>query len=426
MKLSYKRELFVDREEECALVAGVARQVIEGAGERPRVLAFYGERGSGKTWLALHLKHNVLAGIAGVSSLLLRFSWSDEDGEPSKQSKSASGVWLAPGKQEADAKVRELMIWIAEQIGATTGQKLDLETLAGWLVRDISSKYTAGRLLVLILDSLFEEDRAFLDKLESALLAPLVTLPNILIVMTGRGPLPSWTSPYLRPNSDTLRRLETFNEDEVRKQIAGQSPNFQGDVKEIHELSGGYPYCVYLLSQGSDRGRALELAVQSLLSVIASERERIEAQRAFEALCVLNGFREFEIQRMAAIHDGDELGDLDIAEARRLRDLMRSTHLLRWEDGRFVIDGAVAQIFRSYLRIKKHELYKRLHDRAFRMYEQMAAGFSDGDDARAHYLKLAKMHKEALHAEGVDPDDFCRLQEVKNNSPLMVPELAQV
>lgn len=421
-KPNYQPQLFVNRETECTLVANIAQQALDGARNRLRILAFYGERGSGKTWLALHLKRTVLAEIEGVVPLLLRFSWRDEDDEASHQPEL--GEWWEPQNQAVDDKIRVLMKWFAQQVGATTSRSASLETLAEWLVREVTRKYE-GRLLVFILDSLFEADKEFLARLEAALLAPLVTLPNILIVMTGRGSLPTWASPKLRPQSDDLENLEPFDEENVKKLVTAQVPDFEGDFNEIYVLSGGHPFSAYLLAEESDRSKALDLAVETLLSVIPLP-DRKAARTAFEALCVLESFREPEIQTMMATRYGDDNGELTIGEARKSRNLLLSTHLLRWQEGGVVIDGALAHLLRNYLQQDQPELFLRLHRRAFDMYSQLASGFVSEPETQKYYADLAEAHRIAMQNAGVDPANFPPPPAINTGSVAAVRELATI
>ena len=69
----YAPELFVDRDEEIALTQHIIDQIRAGSADRPRTVVFRGERGSGKTWLALHLQRTILPAIRDVKPLLINF-----------------------------------------------------------------------------------------------------------------------------------------------------------------------------------------------------------------------------------------------------------------------------------------------------------------------------------------------------------------
>lgn len=52
---AYRPELFVNHAEEIAMVTQAAQRAVARQAKRTRAITFYGERGSGKTWLARHL-----------------------------------------------------------------------------------------------------------------------------------------------------------------------------------------------------------------------------------------------------------------------------------------------------------------------------------------------------------------------------------
>ena len=56
VKLEYRHEYFVDREQELKEVLGKARRIANGKLERRRVLVCRGSRGGGKTWLLKELE----------------------------------------------------------------------------------------------------------------------------------------------------------------------------------------------------------------------------------------------------------------------------------------------------------------------------------------------------------------------------------
>ena len=76
---TYASELFVNRTAEIGSVDILVQQMQGGEENIPRTVVFQGERGSGKTWLSLHLKRSVLSKFPQVDVLLLGLSLPAED-----------------------------------------------------------------------------------------------------------------------------------------------------------------------------------------------------------------------------------------------------------------------------------------------------------------------------------------------------------
>jgi Cdc6-like AAA superfamily ATPase len=56
----YRPDLFVNRENEIKAVTNALQNIARGDSEQMRTIVFRGERGLGKSWLALHLHRSVL------------------------------------------------------------------------------------------------------------------------------------------------------------------------------------------------------------------------------------------------------------------------------------------------------------------------------------------------------------------------------
>src|SRR5262245_6702905 len=235
---AYSPALFVDRDIEAALAVEVARHIHDGASEGPRPILCRGERGTGSTWLAVRLQRPIFPGIPGVTPLLINFF------PPPAELMPQANEWFADvppafGQADLDQLTKRIVQWVATCVGAMTAPEASLRELTNWLVRDVEQSFRR-QVLALSLDSVFEADWDLLARLETHLLAPLAALPRVLIVMTGRGRLYPWESPYLRVDVADAR-LSPFDPETVVTQLKQQAPGAELRAGSIKDLGGGHP-----------------------------------------------------------------------------------------------------------------------------------------------------------------------------------------
>ncbi len=403
-RLSFTVTQFISqpRRDELALVTNVIDHIDDP--DQPRTVVFHKEIGSGKTWLVLYLKREVLSHLFNVTTLFVSF------GKPFQDSSLAPGEYVVDEKLYApdaspDELARGVLAWIAQQdsINASTSPTGDLIEQTGLLVNAIREKFKE-RVLVLIFDSIFEVDWTKLAKLENALLAPLAALPRVVMVLTGRGRMYPWESPYLRVNVAPFKSAEgefiplrpfTSLEVATQLQLLKQTLSPSLPAETIHQLGGGYPWINYLLAMGGNEPAATRIAREGLLDVIPEER-KAQVSRDLEALCVLQGFRESEMPKMWAAYDDRGNGDeMSKAEIRMRRDHLLDTYFMHWRDGRFVIDEPIRRVLESYLKTNDLKRWERLQRRAKQLYETWAKDFQKYEK---HFQDQAAYHARQLAA----------------------------
>jgi hypothetical protein len=396
--LPYSGASFVDREEEIRAILAAVSKTRSAAYDRPRTVAFSGERGVGKSWLCLHLKRSVLdvAQNPDVLPLLVRFVPSGPESLPPADDELAGEKHIQLGEANL---IRKVLIWVAGQVGATTTDDASLIELSTWLARGVENNLR-DRILVLILDSVFELDWDVLDTLEKHLLVPLAGTERTLIVMTGRGQPYPWKSAALHPGVEGTP-LGAFTEQDVKKQVASQVPGSERRVREIKQLGGGYPLNNYILATIPDPSQALADTVDMLLSVIPAA-QRHQMKQYLEALCVLDGFRGNEIARMLIAYHGkpEDLASYQEQE-KSIRNRLLETRLVHWETGRFVIDRSVSIPLENSLRMSNSEVWRRLQCAAYRFYQTSAALHPQFGDV---FTARAESHADKLRAANLDPE----------------------
>ena len=438
----YCLELFVNREKEIETVEEALQKIARRDVEQMRTIVFRGERGLGKSWLALHLhRSSVLKKKAPpdyhIVSLFVSLA------PPSKGLTVDKREWhithddasrIAEGdERHYELLLQKLVAWVAEQLGIVRAPYAPVRDLSAWLAQDVKQKLESELHLVicLILDSVFETNWNFLDHLERYLLAAFAALPRVLIVMTGRGRPYLWKSPYLRAERGE-QSLTPFSVEQVAEQIrrslsnvSDLSPAVAGLSDEaltrlarrVIDLGGGYPLTNELiasafvrqvldrlpeggsLEQALDRetirADVLDAVARRLLEVIPEER-RDRLRETFDALCVLkNGFRENEMPYLLAElrNTKPEGSEYSISAMRELRDRLHETNLVRWQDKRYVLDEAVRTVFEQRLKLQRPDVWRRLHACAADLYATWAQKYPG---SRGYFEPRAAYHRSVL------------------------------
>ena len=446
----YRADLFVNREKEIETVTKALENIARGDAEQVRTIVFRGERGLGKSWLALHLHRSAIEEKASpripdyriVSFLISLTPPPKEVGEREWYITSNDISQIESGdERHYEHLLQELLAWIAKQLDIVRSPYASLRDLSAWLAQDVRKKLESERDLIicLILDSVFEANRSFLDYLERYLLAAFAALPRVLIIMTGRGRPYLWKSPYLRLERED-QSLTPFSLEQVVEQIKKslqkssqgspqESPqdtliaaNLSDEAieqlaKKVINLGGGYPLTNELLARAlvdqvlgrSPKSDDLEQAINSatiddkvledvasrLLEVIPAQW-RDKLREVLNALCVLkDGFREHEMPYfLAELRNTKPEGlEYTIKAMRGLRDLLLETNLGRWQDARYVLDEAVRTVLEQLLKSQKREVWRRLHERAVNLYEDWAKRYPN---SRQYFEQRAEYHRRVL------------------------------
>jgi hypothetical protein len=391
---TYNPQRFLGRQDEINAVTAAIDALYRGDNERKRVILFRGERGSGKSWLALHLQRSVLPQLSdkATSFLLLldrvlgggdlqENEWSLREAQGDQISISANS------EQQVDELTKKLLAWIADRLGAArvlAHTKPTLSELTAWLPRDIEDKFQK-RVLVLILDSVFEANPEFVQSLEQHLLAGLVNNPKVLLVMTGRGKPHEWTSSRLRIDVEE-RTLSAFDAKTTYQQLRDVDPSLAQNAEQAHHYSGGYPLANLLFARLPPKKALIDY-----FGLLVDPSDADEVRLWCSALCILDAFREDVALRLL------EEADVRVGFERVKSKLGDQLGWLRWERGRYVWDEAIAHPTREVLKATDRDLWVRLNCAAWRAYHEKAEADPDYSD---FYNTRARRYAEHLQQVG--------------------------
>ena len=350
----YAPARFVNRKEETELVMGKVRNLIAGQPVEKRAITFIGERGTGKTWLLRHLQ-TLLSELKDIIVLFLDLRDYESDDHPSIVARIIRQVNRATGGSD-----RALGVELPEMSRKLTEH-----------LKDVLST----RILVLLLDHVHESDWDLLAMLEDYLLGPLITMPRVLIVMTGRGWLYPWKTPELRLKAEFVT-LRPFREEDTEAQVERQVREPRATPEKVYQLSDGNPLANYLIAYyGVPEG--LNKVIEGLLEPVPPEH-RQKVRKYLEALCVLRAFDEERIPVMLAVYYGDDTyRNWTYAQARRVRQELTRWAFARWdpEQGGYVLDKTVRKLVEEYLKTAYPDKWKALQQAASKLYQEWADEF---------------------------------------------------
>ncbi|WP_333691886.1 NB-ARC domain-containing protein [Chloroflexus sp.] len=428
LSLGYNPEQFVNRETEIMKVEETLKRLRE-ENQPAQVIIFRGERGIGKSWLVRHLHRSELKrkSPSPVSFLihLLPIEGEDPDGEdewivsePALMRLQASDPVTA--EEIAKEITRDILNFLTDKLNITRAPRATIREISAWMVEDLKGRLQKEPELIicLLIDSVFEANHNLVDAIEQYLLAPIITLPRILIIMTGRGKSYLWKSPRLRLESKE-QQIEQFKEENATEQVRKIGNQIQEDsiiqqiAKRIHQFSGGYPLTIRLLTeallekaalaQGSNPEQleqtinkidfdeeTLNQVTEQLLAGILPESERDYLDYLEIASILKQGFREHELQHLLAVKDSS----ITLTKVRQFIDQLLAVGLARWQDKRYIIDAAVQSVLEARLKRRDPGRWKALHERALKQFQEWNEKYRN-----QYYQQRVKYHTEALTAK---------------------------
>ncbi len=393
----YTKEKFVDRHGEVGLVTDAVRQLQNPGGKQqgPKAIVFRGERGLGKTWLAFHLNRTALNDLKAVTLYLAFYPLPREYRDDLRENEC-----IVVQDSSTENTCLELMKWVCQKLGIAAPRDASLVEARRALIGGVQPIFTQSKVLVIILDAVYEAAWEFVEAVEENFLAPLADLPNTLFVMTGRGRPYPFVSPIFRTRlvECTVEELPKQNLEDLMR---AYPPVSDLDSERLTALGGGSPLVGYLLLQAHDPVQELDSIVDYLLGAAPPELNRQRLRESFEALSVLEVFRENEMDvivkeyyRIKSNRPTRPLEALPVP-VRQLRDELLKTNLFYWVDDGFRIDGSLRIVLNNYLKRNQNGLWLGLNCAAYRIYSGYAEKYPR---YQSDYEALALPYKNILES----------------------------
>jgi len=257
------------------------------------------------------------------------------------------------------------------------------------------------RVVVLLVDHVYEADWDLLDALEEYVLGPLAVEPQTLIVLAGRGRPYPFTTPELRFDAKFID-LGLFSASTTREQLKRQRKRAVSRTQKIYDIGQGNPLATYLLAEYEDPGEALDQVIHEMLKSIEDPSRRQSVREYLEALCVLRVFDEARIPAMlAAYYDDPQYRQWLHAQAHQVREALVETGFARWDsdESAYVLDKTVRQLVEQYMRNNKPPIWDRLRCAAAALYQEWAQRY---ERTRERWQEAYQYHHQRLENRGAD------------------------
>lgn len=374
----YNKRAFVNREEEVDLVLKKAHGLAAGQRVGKRTVIFMGERGTGKTWLLRHLQ-TLLLEVPKV--IALRLDLADYDGwDP-----------LVAVTDILQNLTQSLHLRLHSRVGEPA-------KLSRHFVEEMR-KQLRDRVLVLLVDHVYETEWEILDKLEDYVLGPLAIESQTLIVLAGRGRPYPFRTPELRFDAE-FKDLDLFDETKTREQLTKQRERAAFRFDEIFHLSKGNPLANYLLAEYENPGEALNQVIDEILKGLVDADQRRNVREYLEALCVLQAFDEARIPIMlAAYHEAPQYQNWSHAQAREVREQVVTAGFAQWdaEVGGYVLDKPTRLLIEQYMKDNEQSTWERLQRAAIKLYQDWKKRYTRTQD---RWKKEQDYHCDQLESIG--------------------------
>lgn len=385
----------IGRSPEVNLILGKVRQLCNGDGVEKRVTVFSGEAALGKSWL-LHQIENELK--SGTDSCFRRVKTYRLD--PPDRSHIEDDF-------DATREVKKILEAFAQGVLGEVIREISLPELSRH-VMDLTKKALDSSFLVLFVDAVFEADWNFLELFEEHLLGPLAIIPNVLIVLSGRGRKFPWATPELRFRAD-FRDLQPFTLGDTRVQIERLNrPELaiSDRIDLIQEIGQGVPGATGWLVKDSgfldnQNPETLDAILNHLLESVP-ETDRTKIRRNIEALCVLRAFDDDRVSKLVQVYEeatGGSPENLPLTHGASVNIQKNLVHeaFAQYQNaqGAYTLDKYMAKLAEEYLKRQNYDLWIRLHTTAMNLYAEWVVKYERTKD---RWVEEKSYHEEVLRS----------------------------
>lgn len=384
----------IGRSNEVKIVLAKAKLMCAGEEVEKRVTVFSGESALGKTWLLRQIEHELSVAPCPDRMRSYRLDIPERS--------------AIQDDFDATKEVKKILETFAKNVLGEDINEVSLPELSR-KVMEKTKAYLGDYSLVLFVDAVFEADWNFLELLEEHLLGPLAIMPNVLIVLSGRGRKFPWATPELRFRAD-FYDLEPFNLEETRAQIVRlDKPELAAsdNLALIYEIGQGVPGATVWLAQDEKffENRNPE-RLDAILNHLLPEEDRLTIRRYVEALCVLRAFDDDRVSKMVQVYEQivDHKPDnhtISYGVSANIQKRLVHEALAQYQNaqGAYILDKYLAKLAEEYLRMQNPELWRRLHETARDLYADWIKKYERTKD---RWIAEKAYHEDALTSESTD------------------------
>jgi hypothetical protein len=394
---------FVDRESELEILLQKVSFSANPKRSEERVLHLIGKSDIGKSFL-LCKYHDHLVSIGDVESFFISF-------EP----------FFGLPRDQFVARILDLLYNRIVGVAPVNNIRNNVKHLADDLKRELDI-LQRRKPVVFLMDEVNILSSDQIEDLEDYFLSHCISLPNTVLILTGRHSASGWKDFPLRPtHNKNVIELLRFDLDYTQEQIEILNPNALDLAPKIFEISGGSPGNNKKIL---DQARGNPLQINDLSALRACNQElydevavvgqtlpqeiATELLPALEALCVLQDFdKEYEMPVLLAAHP-DLNGIWDVKRSASLFNILSGIQvgrgrLVDWDKGKgaYAIEEQIRLNLEKELMIRDKDLWKTLHCTAMKMYAQWVNDYPDTDI----FAGKSEDHKTQLGTAGFDPDN---------------------
>ncbi len=385
----------IGRSPEVNLILGKVKQLCNGDPVEKRVTVFSGEAALGKSWLLhqieIELKSEDDPCFRRVKTYRL---------DPPDRSHIEDDF-------DATREVKKILEEFAQGVISQSIREISLPELSRHVMA-LTKKVLENSFLVLFVDAVFEADWNFLELFEEHLLGPLAIIPNVLIVLSGRGRKFPWATPELRFRAD-FRDLQPFTLGDTRVQIERLNrPELaiSDRIDLIQEIGQGVPGATGWLVKDSEfldnqNPETLDAILNHLLESVP-EANRTKIRRNIEALCVLRAFDDDRVSKLVQVYEeatGGSPDNLPLTHGASVNIQKNLVHeaFAQYQNaqGAYTLDKYMAKLAEEYLKRQNPLLWKNLHTTAMNLYAEWIVKYERTKD---RWVEEKSYHEEVLRS----------------------------
>jgi hypothetical protein len=351
----YVSSFFVNRENEIAFVRQKLERVLDGETLEKRTTIFTGEHGMGKSWLLYRLQESLHSAKVATHYFNLEHYFIQPAIEQSTQQLYAD-IWQALFK-------------------TVMPKPSSLEQAARLLITATKEQLLPHKVLVLLIDTVYEAPPPFLMMLEDYLLSAFAIEPKVLLVLAGRGREYVFRAPELRLRADFITLLP-FTQTITQAQLQCQLPSKADDAAQIYAVTRGNPKANGLLAGSDYSPVAFNPLIDEMLAPI-DPIKRTEIRTYLEALAIPRRFDYSHVPYLlAAYHAEESYKQLSRRQVRGMFDELLDPGLIYWNTTQlaYTIHESTRNILLQYLKATQVERWRRLHLACVNLYQMWVAG----------------------------------------------------